>query len=84
MLSQNDIDTLNKMQHIYDEMNKDIVNAFLGELLDNYRAANNSGCFSDETPQTVRTNIVLKITGENIRFVTNQYRKELANTRHFI
>lgn len=83
MLSQREIDTLNKMDHIHVEMDGALVESFLGNLLRNYRALENSGCFRDDTPQTARTKIAIRITAENIP-IMQMDQGELENARHFV
>ena len=80
MLSQQEINRLNKMQAIHDEMDGDLVESFLTNLLRNYLELENNGCFRDDTPQTARTKIAIRVTAENIR-IMKMDQSELENAR---
>jgi hypothetical protein len=74
---------LNALDYVTEQISDDVVFVFLHNFSKTYLILEQSGAFSDETPQSVRTNIALKITAENIRIASAEYKKELENARYF-
>lgn len=72
------------LHDVFNHGNPEVILGFEDELLKTITALRSSGCLPDDLPDTVLTNIAIKLTGENIRFASNYYRQVLANARHFV